>query len=217
MTFRILLHHFPADVQELSISITTTKTLSDIKFVRNEYKPSGVNRAVFTDQQQWYLYEHVEMEITEQTEEFSDVEQAHPVIVVSCHAGRWVVNKSLPTISYLTALDIYAIGSIVALCVLNIYHGVIGYLYNIELYPAVPSMTNVVSTAPQYVLILIDRYAFGICTGSFFFYQCIILVYTLSPSYWRRQQMEKRDKENRIELTTKFKNAARTFIDVKKN
>ncbi|CAF1303549.1 unnamed protein product, partial [Didymodactylos carnosus] len=188
------LYHFPADVQELSISITTTKTLNDIKFVRNESKPSGVNRAVFTDQQEWYLYEHVEMEITEQAEEFSEAAQTHPVIVVSCHAGRWVVNKSLPIISYLTALDIYAIGSIVALCVINIYHGVIGYLYYVQLYPTTSSTTTIVNNSTE--LILIDRYAFGICTGSFFFHQCIILIYTLSPSYRRRRQIEKRDKEN---------------------
>ncbi|CAF1374437.1 unnamed protein product, partial [Didymodactylos carnosus] len=47
------LYHFPVDVQELSISITTTKPIEDIKIIPNQEKSSGVNREVFTDQQEW--------------------------------------------------------------------------------------------------------------------------------------------------------------------
>ncbi|CAF1689677.1 unnamed protein product, partial [Adineta ricciae] len=118
-------------------------------------KPSGVNRTVFSDQQSWHLYEHVEFTYEEHREEYSlNYNQIHPVVVCTCHVGRkcgyyiwnayfliflitsaglctfaippsnghgrlqitctllltsvtfrWVVNKSLPTISYLTALD----------------------------------------------------------------------------------------------------------------
>lgn len=42
---------------------------------------------------------------------------------------KWVINKSLPTISYLTSLDQYAIVCITFLCALNLWHAIAGALY----------------------------------------------------------------------------------------
>ena len=38
---------------------------------------------------------------------------------------KWVINRSLPTVSYLTSLDRYAIGSITYLIVVNLTHDLI--------------------------------------------------------------------------------------------
>ncbi|CAF1559086.1 unnamed protein product, partial [Didymodactylos carnosus] len=43
------LYHFPVDAQELSISITTTKSVEEIKIIPNQEKPFGVNRLLSKD------------------------------------------------------------------------------------------------------------------------------------------------------------------------
>lgn len=87
---RMELQHFPADVQELSLSITTSRTGSELIFMQNRDKPSGVNRRVFIDEQEWHLFEHVDFEITQQIDEFLDAGHNHPVIICSCYAARLV-------------------------------------------------------------------------------------------------------------------------------
>ena len=83
------LNHFPYDVQELSLSITTPLTQNDICFLQDPRKPSGVNRTVFSDQQSWHLYEHVEFAYEQHHEEYSlNYNQIHPVVACTCHVGR---------------------------------------------------------------------------------------------------------------------------------
>ncbi|UJR28570.1 hypothetical protein I4U23_009803 [Adineta vaga] len=256
---RMELNHFPYDVQELSLSITTPLTQNDLCFIQNLDKPSGVNRTVFSDQQSWHLYEHVEFTCEEHREEFSlNYNETHPVVVCTCHVGRkcgyyiwnayfliflitsaslctfaippsnthgrlqitctllltsvtfrWVVNKSLPTISYLTALDVYAISSIVALCIINVFHGVISYIYYNQLYSATsqsPVTTNALhlSLYPEYSLCRLDRYAFFIFLTLFFLYQIFILIWTFWVPYKRRYAMSNKDEENRAKFQNKI-------------
>lgn len=85
---RMELQHFPLDVQDLSLSITTSRTDSELKFIRNDRKPSGVNRRIFTDEQEWYLFEHVDIEVSEQIDDYLDDGHNHPVVICSCHAAR---------------------------------------------------------------------------------------------------------------------------------
>ena len=99
---RMELNHFPYDVQELSLSLTTPLTSKDLYFSPNKQKPSGVNRTVFSDQQSWYLYEHVEFNYEQHREEYSlNFNQIHPVVVCTCHVGRkcgyyiWYVDEYL--------------------------------------------------------------------------------------------------------------------------
>ena len=83
------LNHFPYDVQELSISLTTPLTTNDFYFIENTKKPSGVNRTVFSDEQSWHLYEHVEFQFEQHREEYSlNYDQVHPVLICTCHVGR---------------------------------------------------------------------------------------------------------------------------------
>ncbi|CAF1207015.1 unnamed protein product [Adineta ricciae] len=255
---RLELYHFPYDVQELSISITTPLTQNDLYFIQNVDKPSGVNRTVFSDQQSWHLYEHVEFTYEEHREEYSlNYNQIHPVVVCTCHVGRkcgyyiwnayfliflitsaglctfaippsnghgrlqitctllltsvtfrWVVNKSLPTISYLTALDVYAISSIVALCIINVFHGIISYIYYNQLYIATSQSTITtnalhLSLYPEYSLCRLDRYAFFFFLALFCVYQIFILIWTFWVPYKRRSAISRKDEENRAKLLNK--------------
>ncbi|UJR20951.1 hypothetical protein I4U23_024059 [Adineta vaga] len=258
---RMELNHFPYDVQELSISLTTPLTLHDIYFAENKQKPSGVNRTVFSDQQSWHLYEHVEFQFEQYREEYSlNYDQIHPVLVCTCHVGRkcgyyiwnayfliflitsaalstfaippsnshgrlqitctllltsvtfrWVVNKSLPTISYLTALDVYAIASIVALCVINVFHGVVSYIYYNQIYLAsylTPVATNALhlSLYPEYSLCRLDRYGFYVLSFIFCLYQILILLWTFWTPFKRRQAMQRKDEKNREDFMNKLGN-----------
>ncbi|CAF2527630.1 unnamed protein product [Rotaria sp. Silwood2] len=252
---RMELNHFPYDVQELSLSMTTPLTTDDIYFIENKQKLSGVNRIIFRDQQSWHLYEHVEFTYEQHREEYSlNYNQIHPVAVCTCHVGRkcgyyiwnayfliflitsaalctfaippsntqgrlqitctllltsvtfrWVVNKSLPTISYLTALDVYGISSIVALCIINVFHGIIGYFYYNQIYltASQPSITtNEIhhSLYPEYSLCRLDRYAFFIFCSLFCLYQILILLCTMWIPYRRRRAMRRKDEKTRAKL-----------------
>jgi len=63
---------------------------SEIIFVQNLRKPSGVYRRIFTDEQEWYFFEHVDIEITEQIDEYLDDEHNHSMVICSCHVAPWV-------------------------------------------------------------------------------------------------------------------------------
>ena len=50
------------------------------------------------------------------------------VILLSSISFKWVINRSLPPVSYLTFLDKYSIVSIFFLCVTAVWHSIIGSL-----------------------------------------------------------------------------------------
>ncbi|CAF0924315.1 unnamed protein product [Rotaria sp. Silwood1] len=85
---RMELQYFPLDVQDLSISITTSHSSKEMIFVKNFHKPSGADRRVFTDEQEWYLFENVDIETTERIEEYVEDENNYSVVTCSCHAAR---------------------------------------------------------------------------------------------------------------------------------
>jgi hypothetical protein len=87
---RMELNYFPVDVQELSLTITTSRTDKEVIFRKNVRKSSGVNRHVFASEQEWYLFEHVDIEVTQQIDEYLDNGINHPVVICSCHAARLV-------------------------------------------------------------------------------------------------------------------------------
>jgi hypothetical protein len=87
---RMELQHFPVDTQSLSIWISTACPKTEMQFVKNSAKTSGVIRRVFTDEQEWYLFGHVDIEISEQTDQYLDHGGSRSVVVCSCHAARSV-------------------------------------------------------------------------------------------------------------------------------
>ena len=48
-------------------------------------------------------------------------------LILSSISFKWVINRNLPPINYLTTLDIYSINSIFFLVLLSTYHVLIGY------------------------------------------------------------------------------------------
>ncbi|CAF0809229.1 unnamed protein product [Adineta steineri] len=242
---KLELNHFPADVQDLTISITSHHHIENCVLKQDKQLRSSINREAFFDQQEWSLYEHVAAEIRETKEEYSfdgdqneGLEQKrHPVLAIACRAARrpgyyywnafflillitmlafcifsispdlpqnrlqitctllltsvtfrWVVNRSLPPVSYLTTLDIYAIISIVILVVLCVWHSIIASVIFLN-----PLSVKILQPSNYYVII--DRYVF---IGLFVMYIAIhiaLILWLISGPYKRRRAMEHLDRE----------------------
>ncbi|CAF0866920.1 unnamed protein product [Adineta steineri] len=226
---RMELHHFPVDVQELSLSITTSHSIKEMIFTKNIKQPSGVNRRIFTDEQEWYLFEHVDIKVTEQIDEYLDDQYNHSVVICSSHVARkygyfiWnayfliflITSASFTTfpipltntISYLTAVDVYAIGSIFSLCLLNIYHGVIGYI-NYRMSGNISGTT----TSSEYVL-TVDRWALVVFTICFCAYQIGTLIWTYLVPLKKRRIMFVKDNNNRFQIESTY-NGKINFVNI---
>jgi hypothetical protein len=105
---KLELHHFPADVQDLSISIASMLYDDKVVLTADPHCFSGVNREAFVDQQEWSLYEHVDAEqrfvkeflFRSHGDEEDDNNQIgnriksedrrRPVLTVTCHAGSYL-------------------------------------------------------------------------------------------------------------------------------
>ena len=97
---KLELHHFPSDVQDLSISIGSMLYDDKVVLMADPYQSSGVNREAFVDQQEWSLYEHVDTQERfmkefffqnkdeEESNRNSSDERKRSFLTISCHAGR---------------------------------------------------------------------------------------------------------------------------------
>ncbi|XP_060553405.1 gamma-aminobutyric acid receptor subunit beta-like isoform X2 [Ruditapes philippinarum] len=155
------LEHFPVDVQDLTISISTERSDKEVDLIEDQTSLSSINTKAFMDQE-WSLYKHIET-----SRDFTTVEYCsstvHPIVHAQCRVARkmgyfvWniifimlliisltfaaytiehanadrinvtitlfltavafklVVKQSLPTISYLTYLDVYVIAALIFL------------------------------------------------------------------------------------------------------
>ena len=59
---RLELHDFPVDTQELSITLTTKRGLTELKLVSNPNKLSFIDlnaKSIFMEQQKWWVYIHL--------------------------------------------------------------------------------------------------------------------------------------------------------------
>ncbi|XP_041370704.1 cys-loop ligand-gated ion channel-like [Gigantopelta aegis] len=156
------LEQFPFDVQELTIQLTSERSIDEIDLIEDRHSMSTVNVNMFQDAQEWSIYHHVEC-----VSKFTTVEYAstatHPVMLMQTRVRRkfgfffWnvvvivtlilaltfgglsidannpdrmgltitlfltsvafklVIKSTLPTISYLTYLDIYMLGNLLFL------------------------------------------------------------------------------------------------------
>jgi len=182
------LDDFPVDVQDLSITVATERTIDEVDFIDDLTALSSINTQTFIDMQEWSLHEHVEttrkvttqglgITMDEKDQDYSSSRYKHPTFTVTCRAARrpgyfywnvfflmffitlmafatysvhpslpqnrlqlsftllltavtfkWVVNRCLPTISYLTSLDKYVLGSMVMLCLVCAWHALVSAL-----------------------------------------------------------------------------------------
>ncbi len=78
------LYDFPVDVQDLTVTLTTSRVCSELAFFQDNEIPSSINTQAFIDQQEWKLYDHVEVSKRDITKE----KNKSPSISFTCHASR---------------------------------------------------------------------------------------------------------------------------------
>ena len=107
---KLELHHFPSDVQDLSISVASMLYNDRVILQADPRRMSGVNREAFSDQQEWSLYPHVDAEQRyikefifqggdkndeeeDEGERINNTEdRRRPIVTVTCHAGLYLSN-----------------------------------------------------------------------------------------------------------------------------
>lgn len=207
---RLELQNFPLDIQELSITVSSTRSTEEISIEEDKSKRYFNSRVgkTFVDQQKWKFYSYVEISNKESVEEDESLKSYKcgddmPLIRAACFVARqpgyyywnayfliflitvsslctfsvdcrlpqsrlqitftllltsisfkWVVNRSLPAISYLTSLDIYAIANIVFLCLIGSWHAIAGACWEAS-YARFLDMWLLISFASLFVLIQI--------------------------------------------------------------
>ncbi|CAF3389160.1 unnamed protein product [Rotaria sp. Silwood1] len=72
------LNDFPVDVQDLTITVSTTRTVNEVSFVADTHQLSAINTHAFIDQQEWRLHEHVETSTKLLLSPFSPSQNQHP-------------------------------------------------------------------------------------------------------------------------------------------
>ncbi len=80
------LYDFPVDVQDLSITISTSRNQFELEFFENENFKSSINTQVFVDHQEWKLYEHVE--VTKRLTSRDFIKGKLSSMSFTCRAGR---------------------------------------------------------------------------------------------------------------------------------
>jgi hypothetical protein len=169
----LLLKNLYLDIQELSITLSTSRSEKEITFEQNPDHPCTVNTQDFLNQQEWNIFTHV----TTSTKTIKDLWnnckrpcfsstafvsrkpgyfiynaymliffvstlgfvpfsftvannhfriQVTSLLILTSVNFRWIVTQRLPTVSYLTTLDKYAIGALIFLVALCGWHATIG-------------------------------------------------------------------------------------------
>ncbi|XP_064604105.1 gamma-aminobutyric acid receptor subunit beta-like [Liolophura sinensis] len=234
-TFResLELEHFPLDVQDLTLQVTSDRTSEEIELVEDEYALSTVNTKAFMDAQEWAIYQHVEAFREETPQEYVG-SVTHPVLMVQCRVARrvgffgWnivfivmlimilpftsvtlspagsdrlvvtitllltaiafklVVQQILPTISYLTYLDIYILAALIFLSLHAAQNSFMNYMVSVLTDPAEKVMW--------------DNYTIIGLAGSTALFHLIFFSYVLTHTSTRRRLMKRKDRRYKAKM-----------------
>ncbi|XP_055894738.1 uncharacterized protein LOC106050332 isoform X2 [Biomphalaria glabrata] len=234
------LQHFPFDVQELSIVLSSDLHMAELELISDFFHPSHVDERALQESQDFIAYRHVEF-----TRDFSTLDlmgkTKHPILTASAHVRRrlgfyfWnvvvivlliiglsmcvlaiepsstdrlallltlfltavafklVVKTTLPTISYLTYLDIYVVFTLI-------------YLF---LAAAVSAMMIHLSTfRDKSKILLYDEIAQSLLISLLILFHLIFLIYIQLTALKRRREMKRKDHEH---LLSHFKKQGPMF------
>ena len=85
---KLELQNFPLDVQDLSITVVSEKPDTEVELIHDKEESSSVNVQTFADEQEWKLYQHVEVTKKSIKFEFATQQRQHSAIQVTCRAAR---------------------------------------------------------------------------------------------------------------------------------
>jgi hypothetical protein len=183
---KLELYHFPFDVQDLSLTITSHRPASEIYINQDLNNPSKITKHASLDKHIWKLHEHVNIKIHTITNDFhlnhgllDNAIYNHAAITIQCRVSRkpgyfvcncllptlmitlcvfftflmdyerlqyrfsllfttmltsitfrWSIHgRVLPTVSYLTFLDMYCISSILVVFTCMVWHGIYSQIH----------------------------------------------------------------------------------------
>lgn len=102
---KLELYHFPFDVQDLSITVTTHRPSDEVLLNVDDHNPSKVIKHASLDKHIWKLHQHVNVKLhTIMNDLYEDNENSHShsAITIQCRVARkpgyFVVNCLLPTL-----------------------------------------------------------------------------------------------------------------------
>ncbi|XP_064625813.1 cys-loop ligand-gated ion channel-like isoform X2 [Lineus longissimus] len=229
------LKHFPFDTQDLSITITTERSDTEMELLTDDKKLSSINVQSFIDAQEWDLHTHVETSKKVTTKEYSGSQLKCPALVFTCRAARrpgffiynillimffictlafvtysvekkltqnrlqlsftlvltgvafkFVVNQSLPKISYLTYLDKYILVSMFILCLVCFWHAIVSVLLKTL------GDTETVDKADIFALVVIGLL--------YIFFHIVFFAHIYLDAGKRRRLMYRKDQEYKVEV-----------------
>lgn len=227
------LKDFPGDVQNLTLSISTSKHSNEISLVHSREKFSSVNVNCFLDNQEWHIYKHVKVkeflrECVFSIETFPAIDitvsvarrptyyylnaffliflitlSSLAVFSMSCNIPqnrlqtsctllltsvtfKWVTNRSLPSVSYMTSLDKYSLGCILIICLQCIWHGVIGYLVHLF-----GKLDDNQKPKCSYPFSFYDIIAFLTACGLFLILNLLFLIFIIKIGCCKRRKLKK--------------------------
>ena len=240
---KLELYHFPFDVQDLSLTITSHRPTTEIYIIHDAENPSKVNKHASLDKHIWKLHEHVNIKIHTITNDFhinhgsfDNAIYSHSAITIQCRVARkpgyYVVNcllptlmitlcvfftflmsyerlayrfsllfttiltsitfrwsihgRVLPTVSYLTFLDMYCISSILVVFTCMIWHAIFAIIYERN----------------EQMALVCDRYA----TWVFVF---IVIIMHIQQTFWFILAFRKRNELHELDKTAAVDNYKR--------
>ncbi len=98
------------------------------------------------------------------------------IILLASISFKWTINRSLPAVSYLTSLDKYAIISIFFICLLSIWHALIGSVLQYSL--------------PKDLMLVYDHWSLLVFTVIFAFIHVGFAIW-LNDAYKKIRQLKK--------------------------
>lgn len=231
------LKNFPADVQNLTISISSLKQASEIKLYQSKEKPSSVNIKAFVDSQEWKLYKHITVSeylrdsiLSVETFPAIDITinvarkptfyywnafflvflitmASLSIFSIRCHLNqnriqttctllltsvtfKWITNRSLPTVSYMTSLDKYSIACMLLLCAQCMWHAISSSMLEIE-------------QKCDYPFALYDHIAFLFFCSVFCLIQVVFFIWLFKNAYRKRRLLNRQEVDYANELMGK--------------
>ncbi|CAF0905355.1 unnamed protein product [Adineta steineri] len=175
----------------------------------------------YVDTLQRYVTEFLFRDTDDEEDESNQIENINnkedrkrSILTVTCHAAnriqtsctllltsitfRWTVNRSLPTISYLTSMDKYAILCMGTLAILCLWHAVVGAYIFLH--------TPDFRLTPDMDIAFVDQWVFIIAIGIFLFIHLVLLTWLYYVPLKCHRQMEKKEDEYRHSIHNAKKN-----------
>lgn len=106
--------------------------------------------------------------------------QTTSTLLLASVTFKWITNRSLPTVSYMTSLDKYSIASMLLICAQCVWHSMISAIMDME-------------QKCDYPYSYYDHIAFVLCCTVFLFVQIVFIIWLLQNAYKKRSLLNKQE------------------------